>query len=148
MKVHFLSLFSSPQHEVVLGLLACSLPGPRKWPPTQHRAACYSSVCPRGAWTPGYKPHLTLGQSCLSLLGADTSLAASGCLHHSSVCKETTTLPSICERKAKRSGSRYVPPSAGSLVSTGLYVLDQRKITKAWLIYGKILESAEFLSLP
>ena len=93
--------------------LACSSPGPRRMPPTQHRAACYSSVCPQGAWTSGHKPHSTLGQRCLSLSGADMSLAAFGCLHRSSVCKETTMLPSICERKANRSGSRYVPPSAG-----------------------------------
>lgn len=99
---HFLSLFSSPHLEAIFGLLACSLPGPRKKPPTQHRAACYSSVCPQGAWTPGHKPHLTLEQSCLSLSGADTSLVASGCLHHSSVCKETMMLPSICERKANQ----------------------------------------------
>lgn len=40
-----------------------------------------------------------------------------------------------------------MPPSAGSLVSTGLYVLEQRKITMAWLIYGETLEIAEFLSV-
>lgn len=132
--VIFCHFFSCRHYEAVLGLLACSLPGPRRKPPTQHRAACYSSVCPQGAWTPGHKPHSTLGQSCLSLSGADMSLAASGCLHRSSVCKETTMLPSTCERKVNRSGGRYVPPSAGSLVPTAFYVLDQGKATMAWFL--------------
>lgn len=35
--------------------------------------------------------------------------------------------PSVRERQTKRSGSRYVSPSAGSLVSSGLYVLEKRK---------------------
>lgn len=96
-------------------MLLRSLPGPRRRPPTQHRAACYSSVCPQGAWTPGHKPRLTLGQSCLLLSGAGMSLAASVCLHHSSACKETRTSPSTCDRKENRSGSRRVPLSAGSL---------------------------------
>lgn len=105
---HLPSAFPTPHYEAVFRLLACFLPGPRRRPPTRHRVACYSSECPWGAWTPGHKPRLTSGQSCLLLSVADMSLAASGCLHRSSACMETMKLPSICQRKARKSGSTYV----------------------------------------
>lgn len=95
-----LSLLPHPQNESVFRLLACSLPGPRRRPPTQHKAACYSSVCPPGAWTLEHRLHLTLGQSCLLLSVVGMSLVAFGFLHRSSVCMETMMLPSTCERKA------------------------------------------------
>lgn len=56
--------------------------------------------------------------------------------------------PSVRERQTKRSGSRYVPPSAGSLYMHGLYTLEKSKAQWLGLFGFAILEGDECLSLP